>query len=233
MIKPKILHQNGFTLLELMIATVIFSVILMATSTMLIQIGKMYYKGVIINRTQETARSVIDTLSQQLQFGANTVTFGPDTQYGSTSNKITVRSVCIGTQRYSYAINGQVKSSAPAGQYTTKHELQHGLWRDTVSTADALACTPLNLTEVKPTGTSNDGRDLLGQNMRLTSFSISPNCNETDICSVSVGIIYGDDNLLIPDANNPTGCGNVAGSQWCATSYLSTQVFKRLEQAGS
>lgn len=223
----KFKQQDGFTLLELMIATIIFSIILMATATMLLQVGRMYYKGVIVNRTQETTRTITDTVSQQLQFGADRVSFGPDTPYGS-GTPVIIRSVCIGTQRYSYAINGQVKSSAPEGQRTAKHEMQHGLWRDTISSGDA--CTPLNLTNANPGGTN--GKELLSQNMRLTSFSINEDCNTKDVCTFTIGVIYGDDDLLVPDADNPTGCGNVAGSQWCAASNLKTQVFKRLEQAG-
>lgn len=221
-------QQDGFTLIELMIATVIFSVILLATTTMLFQVGRLYYKGVITNRTQSTARTLADSLAQQIQFGGDRVTFGTSRSYGTPA--ATVEAFCIGTQRYSYVINGKVSSGAPEGQYTAQHEIQHGLWQDTISPGGA--CEPLNLTLANPGGTS--GKELLGQNMRLTSaFRLSPtNCNDVSVCTVSVGVIYGDDDLLSPNATNPSGCGNVTGSQWCATSNLYTKVYKRIKQAG-
>ena len=61
------LDQSGFTLLELMIATTIFSVILLLCTVGLIQIGKTYYKGSAIVRTQNVARDITDNITQAIQ----------------------------------------------------------------------------------------------------------------------------------------------------------------------
>ena len=50
--------QKGFTVLELMIATTVFSVMLLLTTTGMIQIGKVYYKGLVTAKTQDTVRSI-------------------------------------------------------------------------------------------------------------------------------------------------------------------------------
>lgn len=230
------LNKKGFTLIELMIATVIFSTILLATMTILIQLGRMYYKGVIVNRTQETTRSITDELSQQLQFGADRLT----TNVSGSFSGVTVNTFCIGTQRYNYVINGKVSRNAAANQVPSAgngHAIRHAFWRDTID-ATHTNCTPLNLTlevPVTSAGAQNgtDGRELIGENMRLIA-SPQPSCDgATGVCSLTVSVLYGDDDLLAPNAEDPQQCANVVGSQWCAGSTLSTQVFKRLRQAGS
>lgn len=228
--------QQGFTLVELMIATVIFSTILLATMTVLLQVGRIYYKGVITNRTQEVARTINDEISQQLQFGGSAPRTGAERTF---DNGVKVNAFCIGNQRYSYVMNAKVSSGALEGQPQTDangHVLQHALWRDTIS--PAAPCDPLNLSLRNPNATTGvtqgtSGEELLGQNMRLSSSFAAPRTCNGSLCSFTVSVLYGDDDLLQPDATNPTGCGNIAGSQWCAVSTIRSQVFQRLQQAGS
>lgn len=59
-------NTAGFTIVELMIATVVFSVILILITTGIIQIGKAYYKGIIGSRTQETARKITDEVGRSI-----------------------------------------------------------------------------------------------------------------------------------------------------------------------
>src|SRR5687768_12937296 len=63
--KPK---NSGFTIIELMIATVVFSTILLIITGGIVQIGKAYYKGVISARTQNTTRQLTDEVTRNLQF---------------------------------------------------------------------------------------------------------------------------------------------------------------------
>lgn len=224
--------NKGFTLLELMIATIVFSVILLASTTIVLQISRMYYKGVVTNRTQETTRRITDEIAQQIQFGGGEIiTSPPNASRAFVDGALTVQAFCIGNQRYSYAVNAKVTSSTPAGTYNPSagHQLQHGLWRDTIASGGA--CTPLDLSQPTPPGSSADGQELLGQNMRLSDkFSLA--ClGSRGVCNLTVSVLYGDDDLLVTWPN-PTRCGNVTGSQWCAASTINTQIFKRLQQAG-
>src|SRR3990172_9120101 len=65
---------GGFTIVELMIATTIFSVILLIVTFGMLQIGRTYYKGITLTKTQNAARSIIDTISQDIQFSGEGVT---------------------------------------------------------------------------------------------------------------------------------------------------------------
>lgn len=231
-------RQDGFTIIELLIATMVFSVILLAATSALFQLQKMYYRGIVTNRTQTAARQVMNELTRQLQLNQNRVRVGTALSYGVGAGHY--QSFCIDNLRYSYALNVQVTNGLT--QYkAAQHQGPHALWRDTItSTGD---CTPLNLGLANPADTKDgttmvaiggqDGSELLGQNMRLSQLSISDNdcltsLSNTKLCTISVGIIYGDDDLLSPNATNPVGCQTTFGGQWCAAANLSTKVFKRL-----
>lgn len=75
MLRPKLIRKHldhnaqGFTLVELMIATALFSSILLLITFGLLSIGQNYYKGKNSARTQDVARRVIDEISQAIQFG--------------------------------------------------------------------------------------------------------------------------------------------------------------------
>src|SRR5437667_5654433 len=67
-------RTSGFTIIELMIATVIFSVVLLLITAGIMQVARVYYKGVTEANTQSTARSIVDTISQAIQFDGGNIT---------------------------------------------------------------------------------------------------------------------------------------------------------------
>lgn len=215
-------HQQGFTLIELMIATMVFSVILLGATTAVVQIGRMYYKGVIASRTQETARRTIDDISRTIQFNdTEIVPVAPATiaVTGLSNGNVTIRATCVGTTRYTYALNAQVDRQNDVNS----NRLRHALWQDTVSDPSVCGANLPNLGNEEP---SAGGRELLGRYMRLKNLNIDPLGNPT---TIAITVIYGDNDLLVPNASNPTSCrGAVQGAQWCAFSSLTTQVRQRI-----
>ncbi len=196
--------QAGFTIIELMIATAILSTILILVTVMMVNIGSLYYKGINQARVQDNVRSIVDELSQHLQLSDKAPAFsGPPGPPGSS------HAICFGTVRYTYVLGTQI-GSGPG-------KTPHVLWRDTISSA--AACTPDNL--YSP---SSGGVELIAPNSRLTDLSITG----TAPYSVSVGVAYGDDDLL----NNPTltsaTCKGGSDDQYCAVAKLSTIVARRI-----
>lgn len=238
-IKRQLSNQKGFTILELMIATLVFSTVLLGSTTALIQIGKLYYKGVVSNRTQEVTRGLVDQIGQQLQFSSGVVTTAapadyPGTINGAENDRLKFGVVCIGTTRYTYALNVQVYSGTDLADDTylpETNQLHHALWRDTLPSNQN--CTPVNLSDAVP---SAGGEEMLGENMRLSpDFSVG--CDTNNICNISVSVLYGGNDLLEPEPSNanpmdqrPTHCANITGSQWCTASQFTTSVFKRIEE---
>ncbi len=223
--------QDGFTIIELMIATVVFSLTLLVIAAVSSQIGRMYYKGVVTANTQDTTRNLTDELSRTIQFTASVPVEG--ISVSTLGGKPYVRkSQCFGSIRYTWVVNGQVNSSITnAGQdYAATHHIRHALWRDT-DNASIASCPPVDLTVDKPTA---NGKDVLGEDMRLKSLTVEPgsSCSPGNSCTwiIDVGILYGDDDLIeFNSSGDPTGCKSLAtGSQWCALAELHTNVFRRL-----
>ncbi|HMS23372.1 MAG TPA: prepilin-type N-terminal cleavage/methylation domain-containing protein [Candidatus Saccharibacteria bacterium] len=207
--------KNGFTLVELMIAVTVFSVLLILSAASLTQISRLYYKAVIVTKTQNVNRNIMDNIAQAFQFSSGNVATG-----GPSSNGL--KSICVGNIRYTYVLNKQINSVN-----------KHGLWRDKIASSGS--CTPLNFyddSELENSISSAEGVELLEPGIRLKAISVTPSA-VTEIKNVDVAVIYGDDDLIdFSDSANtqPVGCkGGVTGSQWCALSRLYTQVFSRVK----
>lgn len=203
-------NSRGFTLVELMIATTVFSVVLLIVSVGLIQIGRAYYKNITSSRTQEAARSVIDDISGSSQLSESPPRISGD-------GVATPGAVCLGTDRYTYRIDDPI--SAPG---------EHALYADKISAS--AECTPVNL------ASPPEGRELLSENMRLLHFSVTPMGGLTNV-HIKVG--YGDSDLLTHYHENGTRnlavspsdaqCRSSSqGGTFCAVSELETIVKRRI-----
>lgn len=223
-------NQAGFTIVELMIATAIFAIVLLGATTAVVQIGRLYYKGIISARTQQATRSIMDEISRPVQFAGKDITSSQTSQVFSTANgqDITVNSFCIGDQRYSYSLNKQVFDGQQPGTYdNTTNRLRHGLWKNTTVPGD---CTPCNLSEETPCG---QGRELLDQYMRLKTLTIT---NNSPLYGIDLAVLYGDNDLIEftqseeGNMQGPIRCkGAITGAQWCALSQLNTDIVKRIQ----
>lgn len=207
--------SSGFTVIELLIATAVFSVVLVVVTGGILQISRLYYKGVTSANTQNTARAVTDVIAQAIQFGGGNVV--PTTAGAATPTSPKV--FCIGNQRFTYDLGWQVKDSSPNA---SKHQALHALVQDSYAGCTSSTTQPLNVATVS-------GRELLSPNMRLSKLTVTPMGG--NLYRVEVRIVYGDDDLLkAPQDGNSTTCVNEnAGTQFCAISELSTVVTKRVQ----
>lgn len=222
------IKNDGFTIVELMIATVVFSVVMLVVTGGIIQIGRLYYKGITATRTQGVTRSIMEDVSQAIQFNTGTVS----DESVDDNNQSTMR--CIGNREYDYLLGQQVKDG------------KHGL---VVQSELPTACTTIP----DMTSTSIAGQELLGQHMRLAKFEINPLDNHR--YEIIIRVVYGEDDLLCATDDNPDiqgangtsctdsapmdpaiipqardlACKNIrSGSQFCAMSELKTTVERRL-----
>lgn len=209
-------HQrtSGFTILELMVASAVFSIILLVIAAGAVSFTNSYFKGITSNKTQAAARSIMAALAQSIQFGT---TVHQSTGLGGAQG------LCIDNTLYTYVVGQEVADSSPQA---TQHQGYHGLVETTGS--DCSGVTPvLPNTTTLPTGS----RELLGQHMRLAALTITPS---GALYAIRVRVVYGDDALLTPTiGSNPAWpsefcAGNQSGSQFCAISDLTTTVEQRL-----
>ncbi len=232
LLKPLILARTkskadsaGFTVVELMIATMVFAVILLLVTFGIIQISRTYYKGVTETKTQTVARTVIDTISQDIQFQGSQVNPAPDPP---PSNSY---AICIGQHRYSVALGQKLIDGT-----------NHALIVDTTA-----SCNTTN----PDTSLSNAGTELLAPTMRLAVLSVIesipyPTSPNIKLYTIHVRVVYGDDDLLCSPNyddcssginNFPAYKGNVppdltcktqSGGQFCSAADFITTVQKRV-----
>ena len=211
--------QAGFTILELLVASTVFAVILLVVAVGVIRFTDSYYKGITSSKTQSTARAIMNEVGQSIQFGKN-VTF--------LSNS-GVSGVCIDNTLYAYKPGQQVTDSTPFQAHQSYHGLIATVAGDCSGAIPAAIITALNAPATS--GLPTNSRELLGQHMRLGALTVTPAGN---LYTIRVKVIYGDDVLLYPAVTGSTVwsaevCnGRVAGVQFCAVSDLSTTVEKRL-----
>jgi prepilin-type N-terminal cleavage/methylation domain-containing protein len=227
-------QQAGFTIIELLIATTVFSVILLLCAVALIQISRVYYKGITTTKTQEAARGIIDDISRNIQFSGGTVT-------GITTNG-GVSTFCVNTVRYTFKANTQVTDNSPV---PAQQQGYHALVKDTCGTAAP---------DLNASGLSGGAIELVPQKMRLAKLivcepgdAVSASCPAppaagSNLYNISIRVVSGDNDLLCSPAqgncsssvatdftNTDIICKNFsAGMQFCAYSELTTSVQKRI-----
>ncbi len=198
----KRLNFRGFTIVELMIATVVFSVILLLLTAGIISVGNIYYRGITSSRTQAATRAISDNVVQAIQYSADSIILTA----GTPGTPGAPGAVCAGGKKYSYKLN------------TKKDDTNSVLLiEDYTSVA---GCTP-NMTPGPNT------IEQIGKNMTLTRFDITEN-TVTGNFNVRVRVVSGDNDLFEGDSTD-NNCKGGAGSQFCAVSSLDTEVRKVLQ----
>jgi len=204
-------QSSGFTVIELMIATMVFGVVLLLVTSAIMQFTRVYYKGITETKLQDINRNIVDSITQGIQFnGGNVTTTVASPTAGSSY------AFCVGNLQYSYTTGYMLSDSPTAGQ------TYHGLVANTVA-----GCTGSTAPQNVRNATVS-GRELLAPNMRISRLQVtnpSPN-----VYKVSVKIVYGDDTILNSPNTAAANCiGQRQGTQFCAVSDITTTVVKRVQ----
>lgn len=204
------MNKKGFTVIELLIATVVFGLVLLIVTIAVIQFNRVYYRGVTETTTQEVTRSIVDTIAQSIQFNGGAVTETPARVAGS------VATFCVGNKQYTYRVGLQL-TEGTLNADRTYHAL---VVRDLAGCTSSSPGAPMSTLVTS-------GQELLSPNMRLAKMVI--HYEGSNLYKISVRVVYGDVDLL----NNPTAdtaaCKTTKGSQFCAVSDITTVVTKRVE----
>lgn len=200
--QPAAKASAGFTIVELLIATAVFSMVLLVFLTAFIRVSQLFYKGINMSNTQESTRKVLQDIADDVQF------------YHLPPIQGNVPSVdkyfCIGEHRYTYKLFQQVGPGV------------FGIKREKMGTT---TCPP-------PTTSAcaNCSEELLGYGMQLNKLEVTT-ANSRVYVSIKV-IFYGADNSVVisPSGQSPAYkqqdaicSGQPNSTQYCATAdYTST-----------
>lgn len=214
--------SKGFTIIELMVATTVFSVLLLVVTFGILQISRVYYRGITEANTQDTARRVSDIISQSIQFSGGEII----TTVGNPDPGVSYQ-FCLGNEQFSYTTGYQVSDNPNSSLFQT----HHALVQRTLAGCSS-GSTPQNVRQESITG-----RELLDPRMRLAKLNVIQ--QSPGLYRVEVRVVYGDDDLLYSpsDPGNAAGAtrpdatcrASAEGTQFCAASELSTIVRKRVQ----
>lgn len=207
--------NKGFTILELLIATAISSGAILMLMFGFLSISQSYTKGLTVAETQNTARGVADTISQSIQFGdPNSI----DTSYIGIPDGW----FCADNSIFVYQLGQSVTKSTDA------------LMEGSLNTSCPDVVQPLSSTPYP------GGKELLGPNMRLTSFNVTPGPDNTYV--INVRLAYSVNNTFLIGVSQPAGqatlyydsgsnqvkCSGQSGQDFCSTAGLQTVVASRI-----
>lgn len=214
--------SSGFTIIELMVSTTVFAVLLLVVTFGILQISRVYYRGITEANTQDTARRISDIVGQSIQFSGGNIS----TTTGNPSPGASYQ-FCLGNEQFSYTTGYQVTDEPNSALFQS----YHALVQRTLAGCSA-GSTPQDVRQQSVTG-----RELLDPRMRLSKLNVTQ--VSPGLYRVEVRVVYGDDDLLFSPSNpdNSTGAtapdatcrASVQGTQFCAVSELNTIVRKRVQ----
>jgi prepilin-type N-terminal cleavage/methylation domain-containing protein len=212
--KYQLESQKGFTIIELLVATTIFSIVLVVIVASFLQVGRMFYKGVSVNNTNEASRGLVDDISSDIRLSdANTI-LSLHTDPADTTKKY----FCTGQHRYTYIIANQVKQDSIINPDTTP-VLAKNMHAGIIQDITGGACPAPSATD----GTSP--RQMLGPNMQLNLLSVAQTGTLVNIHAHV--IFYGvDDTVFAPSLTDPAArcSGSLLSTQFCAIADINTNV---------
>ncbi len=221
--------EDGFTIIELLIASIAFTLLLILVTTIVIQVSKVYYKGVILSNTQNVTSAIVQDVSKNIQFGLGSSNFSPPPT-SPTSSGINI--YCIGSAVFIYKLGQEFNNSSGNSI---------GVLYNSSSSCPSLGnSSSINVSNYIPQGY----QELLSPNMRIINFTVNQQ-QPFPLYNISIGVAFGSDQSLcnsnvtnsctdqnamdtVKNYANYTGtsvqCKLQQGDQYCATSYLNTTV---------
>ncbi len=197
--RPKFRRNfGGFTIIELLTATSLFSLVLLVALASFLRVSQLFYKGLIIDRSRQASQTILD--SMRGDFNANsTITIGESY-------------FCIGNIRYSYSFFNEVDTSKESST-------NYGLVKD-VLPGGAGCKDPVSQPFSNP-------QELLGNKMRLSQLTIvrALPAKAGNVYALTLKIAYGDDGALTnPKTPAATCVGNLSITEFCTTNTLFSAV---------
>ncbi len=205
--RKKLAKQTaGFTIIELMIATTAFSVILLLVTVGVVYFTRSYYNGVYNSATQNAARDITTTVSNVIRFGSGAVS-GYDWPPTAPA---------VGTPVF-FCAGGYVFVTKLGEQY------------DGTTSTTGMYMQPMDPGGVCGVPVSITGRkQLLGEHMSITSVSLAQSA-AGGLYVFDIGVAYGDNDLLTDGGvGSDVRCKPGSGSEFCAIVKQSISVKQRV-----
>jgi prepilin-type N-terminal cleavage/methylation domain-containing protein len=225
-LKNKLINnQSGFTIIELLIASLVFSTILLVTTYGIIEVSQIYIKGYFTTIAQNQNRSLQSELTQSIQENdAQPITIAPLTAgpgINSVSSEGNVYWFCINNVRYTYKYNSHpgilIKDEDPTGDNC---QLPANVNGPLSSGQQELLSPDLSLVPTKSGSPAPGIINTITTSSMYSSGSI--------LYSLNIQILYGDSGTFTILPTGFPACNSLLnGGDFCADSISSTTVQER------
>lgn len=214
MTQTHLTKQNGFTLVELMLAIAFIGFLILFTVIASLQVMRTYNKGLAVKEINQTARTIVDEMGRAIRASTYTaINITPNTAVPTQSR------VCIAGVSYVWNIAGQSvnkfsSSGTPAVTFVR------------VNDAAGALCSPSG--GVYPNVDPAQAAPLLSNRVWVQNLTITKN-STTGLATISLQLSTTDDPTSPVLETIPGGvrCKGTAGDQFCAVATLSTTVTMR------
>jgi len=208
---------SGFTIIELLLATSVFSVVLLAALAGFLGVGHLFYKGVSVTNTQNVATQVLNDIANNMQTSSAI-------QLPASTGTNGYTYMCVGSTRYTYtSVNGiSVMANDSTGiTYGSGSAGNYGLLKDSL---------PGNSGCTAPTGAklaSNGAVEMLDNQMRITQLKVQQVPSAQNLYNISIVVAYGDNTVLdfSKSKTQPACSGGSSSQAFCAVANASTTVY--------
>jgi len=197
-------HQQGFTLVELMIALAFVAFILIFATTAVIQVMQTYNKGVAIKQINQAGRTTLEDISRFLRTADPSVV---DVSLVGGDGR-----ACFGGISYVW----NLYNASTANEYDDGSPLTFARVNDD-SKAMCTPTSPGNYPDV-PKGQSTD---ILQSNVWVMNISISDPAPDAPLVDLAVDLAVANDPAI---SSGQCAQGGTTG-QFCATSNFRTTVM--------
>ena len=223
-------NSTGFTIVELLLATIVFSAVLTITVSAFLGLGRLFFKGVSGTSTNEAAKQALDDVADSIRSASSLSNRQEDYGY---------RYFCLGNNRYSFALDSNNEpiaydASKPSNYDSSSSSVNFGLVKDKLPGSSA--CAPPCVQSGSggcggETSDFNNPEELLGDRMRLVDLAIDSSPGTTNLFIVTMTVAYGNKEGLEFDKTDlnkiKAQCnGSLATQEFCSVATLSTGVYR-------
>lgn len=203
-------NQKGFTIIELLIATAVFSTVLLIVTYGIIQISRMYTNGFIQTQTQNDAVSLSNKITQDIEFSSSSkVTAEQSAQVTKNGSPTTYYYFCTTNSEYFYTALGSLyQIPLPNG-----------------------GCSPpasiINDSNITNLLSTDNNVVILNHSQYYSQDMIVSPGNDDGLFTLNIAVLYGDKTNLEYNGNTKQyDCGaTVLIGPFCSIYTLNTQAY--------
>lgn len=208
----KKLTNKGYTIIELLIASLVFTTILLLCLEGITRLGKLYVKNISTSRTNQFIKSLSDEVTNQIKFGASK----PEIISTNTDNSYRF---CISNKAYKIVFNTR---------------------NDSVLRKVSNGCSSIEFSDSNFFVTNSENLGPPG--MRVLDFSINQPDPGNSLWFMNIKVALGDNDLLIDSDGNELNdttpyekykearCrSGISGGEFCSVLGISSSAMRRLE----